>query len=277
MTRGAGYRLDQGGSEIDRTQRLRFQFEGESLEGFAGDTLASARLTNGVRTVARSFKLHRRRGIRAEGWEDPNAFVQLIKPWDEPNLLATSTPLAEGLVARGMHGWPTIHFDLGRVADWLHGVLPAGFYYKTFKWPVRAWPWYESLIRRAAGLGRAPQHAGGPQVERRHAQADVLVVGAGPSGLSAAYHLRRLGHRVTIYEAGPMGGGMMRFGIPKYRLPREIVDAEVARIVNMGVEDFVRSDLQSDPRQDWKEVLEQEPDAGFGREGGHGVLLVGRR
>ena len=102
MTRGAGYRLDQGGSEIDRTQRLRFQFEGESLEGFAGDTLASALLANGVRTVARSFKLHRRRGIRAEGWEDPNAFVQLIKPWDEPNLLATSTPLAEGLVARGI-------------------------------------------------------------------------------------------------------------------------------------------------------------------------------
>jgi 2-oxoacid:acceptor oxidoreductase delta subunit (pyruvate/2-ketoisovalerate family) len=64
----------------------------------------------------------------------------------------------------------------------------------------------------------------------------VLVVGAGPSGLSAAYHLRRMGHRVTIFEAGPMAGGMMRFGIPKYRLPREILDAEVERIVAMGVE-----------------------------------------
>ena len=63
----------------------------------------------------------------------------------------------------------------------------------------------------------------------------VLVVGAGPSGLSAAYHLRRLGHRVTVLEAGPWPGGMMRFGIPKYRLPREVLDAEVARIVAMGV------------------------------------------
>jgi 2-oxoacid:acceptor oxidoreductase delta subunit (pyruvate/2-ketoisovalerate family) len=63
----------------------------------------------------------------------------------------------------------------------------------------------------------------------------VLVVGAGPSGLSAAYHLRRLGHTVEIHEAGPMAGGMMRFGIPKYRLPREVLDAEVARIVAMGV------------------------------------------
>ncbi|MCC7486396.1 MAG: NAD(P)-binding protein [Burkholderiales bacterium] len=62
----------------------------------------------------------------------------------------------------------------------------------------------------------------------------VLIVGAGPSGLSAAYHLRRLGHRVTIHEAGPVAGGMMRFGIPKYRLPRDVLDAEVRRIVEMG-------------------------------------------
>ena len=64
----------------------------------------------------------------------------------------------------------------------------------------------------------------------------VLVVGAGPSGLSAAYHLRRLGHEVTIFEAGPMAGGMMRFGIPTYRLPRDVLDAEVDRILAMGVE-----------------------------------------
>ena len=64
----------------------------------------------------------------------------------------------------------------------------------------------------------------------------VLVVGAGPSGLSAAYHLRRLGHHVTIHEAGPVAGGMMRFGIPKYRLPRDVLEAEVRRILDMGVE-----------------------------------------
>ena len=63
----------------------------------------------------------------------------------------------------------------------------------------------------------------------------VLVVGAGPSGMSAAYQLRRLGHRVTVKEAGPLMGGMMRFGIPKYRLPREVLEAEMQRIVAMGV------------------------------------------
>jgi NADPH-dependent glutamate synthase beta subunit-like oxidoreductase len=64
----------------------------------------------------------------------------------------------------------------------------------------------------------------------------VLIVGAGPSGLSAAYHLRRLGHQVAIHEAGPFAGGMMRFGIPKYRLPRNVLEAEVRRILDMGVE-----------------------------------------
>jgi 2-oxoacid:acceptor oxidoreductase delta subunit (pyruvate/2-ketoisovalerate family) len=72
----------------------------------------------------------------------------------------------------------------------------------------------------------------------------VLVVGAGPSGLSAAYHLRRLGHRVTIREAGPMAGGMMRFGIPKYRLPRDVLDAEVRRIADMGVEIVLNSKVE---------------------------------
>jgi NADPH-dependent glutamate synthase beta subunit-like oxidoreductase len=72
----------------------------------------------------------------------------------------------------------------------------------------------------------APQESSGKK---------VLIIGAGPSGLSAAYHLARLGHAVTIKEAGPLPGGMMRFGIPKYRLPRDVLDAEVQRILDLGV------------------------------------------
>ncbi len=73
------------------------------------------------------------------------------------------------------------------------------------------------------------------QVEAEPTGKRVLVVGAGPSGLSAAYHLALRGHAVTIHEAGPMAGGMMRFGIPKYRLPRDVLDAEVQRILDLGV------------------------------------------
>lgn len=74
-----------------------------------------------------------------------------------------------------------------------------------------------------------------PRFDAQPSGKRVLVVGAGPSGLSAAYHLTRLGHTVTIREAGPMAGGMMRFGIPKYRLPRDVLDYEIQRILDMGV------------------------------------------
>ena len=113
----------------------------------------------------------------------------------------------------------------------------------------------DEAIRRGWQFDAAPQSTG------KH----VLVVGSGPSGLSAAYHLSRLGHKVTIYEAGPAAGGMMRFGIPKYRLPREILNAEIARIVNLGV--TIRLNTRVD---DLAGVLDrQEFDAAFLAVGAH--------
>lgn len=98
-------------------------------------------------------------------------------------------------------------------------------------------------IDEAVGINSVERFLGdvavrnGWQFERPQAETGkrVLVVGAGPSGLSAAYHLRRMGHTVEIHEAGPLTGGMMRFGIPKYRLPRDVLDAEVKRITELGV------------------------------------------
>src|SRR5690242_13703694 len=156
------WRLDNGGRLLDRSQSLRFEFDGVMRHGFAGDTLASALLAHGVHLVGRSFKYHRPRGIYTAGVEEPNALVQLEqRARSEPNTRATTLELYDGLVASSQNCWPSVKLDAGAVADALSAALPAGFYYKTFMWPPtpRWWLKYEHVIRKAAGLGRAAEEA----------------------------------------------------------------------------------------------------------------------
>ena len=124
------------GGRIDRAQPLRFTFNGDVMYGYAGDTLAAALLANGIRLVARSFKYHRPRGIVSAGADEPNALVQLAGALDEPNVRATTLRLFDGLVARSVNCWPGPGFDMGALNSLLSPLLPAGFYYKTFMWPL---------------------------------------------------------------------------------------------------------------------------------------------
>ncbi len=166
MSVPAGGLRTASGGRIERTQRLRFTFDGRSYEGVAGDTLASALLANGVHLTGRSFKYHRPRGILAAGSEEPNALVTVSRDAARvtPNLRATQVELYDGLVAESQNRWPSLEVDFGRINDRLSAFFPAGFYYKTFMWPRKAWQWlYEPVIRRAAGLGpRARACGSGP-------------------------------------------------------------------------------------------------------------------
>jgi len=199
------------GMLTDPARSLRFRFDGRELEGLAGDTLASALLANGVRQVGRSFKYHRPRGIVTSGPEEPCALVDVIGARGrEPNQLATTLPLQEGLTAESQNRSPTLRFDWRAINDRLGRFLPAGFYYKTFMSPGWAWErLYEPLIRRAAGLGRlgaiVPPHA--DPAETVHDHADVLIVGAGACGLAAAQRLGASGLRVILAEQDLVPGG----------------------------------------------------------------------
>jgi NADPH-dependent 2,4-dienoyl-CoA reductase/sulfur reductase-like enzyme len=105
------------GGAIDRSRVLTFSFDERRHEGFAGDTLASALLANGVRIVARSFKYHRPRGIFASGAEEPNALVRVGEDGHaEPNLKATQVELRDGLVANSQNCWPSPAIDIGALA-----------------------------------------------------------------------------------------------------------------------------------------------------------------
>ena len=207
------YRLPSGG-QIDRQRPLRFSFNGQNMQGFHGDTLASALLANGVHLVNRSIKLHRPRGIVAAGPEETNAIVQVGAINDArtlPNQRATQVELYDGLRAYSINGWPSLQFDLMGVLDYLHAFLPAGFYYKTFMWPQRWWMGYERLIRRAAGFGIAPRHPDPDIYDKRFAHCDVLVVGSGPAGIAAARAATQTGARTWLVESQPQVGGSLLY------------------------------------------------------------------
>jgi methylglutamate dehydrogenase subunit C len=203
-------RIGTGGL-IDRTRTLSFTFDGEELAGHPGDTLASALLANGVRLVGRSFKYHRPRGILSAGSEEPNALVELRQgARREPNTRATTIELYDGLDATSQNRWPSLKLDLLAVNQLFAPIFGAGFYYKTFMWPASFWEKvYEPAIRRAAGLGRAATAADPDHYEKANAFCDVLVIGAGAAGLSAALAAARSGARVILCDEDFRLGGRL--------------------------------------------------------------------
>ncbi len=204
-------RLSQGG-RIDRSQPLTFSFNGQTYQGYAGDTLAAALLANGVDVVGRSFKYSRPRGIVAAGAEEPNAVLQIgsTEAAQVPNVRATQQALYANLTATSTNGWPSVNTDLmgilGKVGG---GMMPPGFYYKTFMYPQNLWLTYEKYIRKAAGLGRSPKENDPDIYDYLNQHCDVLVVGAGPAGLAAALAAGRSGARVILADEQEEFGGSL--------------------------------------------------------------------
>ncbi len=205
------HRIIQSNSRIDRDKPLTFTFDGKSYQGFAGDTLASALLANGVRMIGRSFKYGRPRGIIGHGAEEPNALIQLERgAITVPNLKATQVEMYAGLNAFSTTGWPSLNFDVKSIMGRAARFMPAGFYYKTFMAPAKMWPLYEDVIRRAAGYGRAPVDPDPEYYDHLHHHPDVLVVGGGACGIWAALVAARTGVRVMLVdEQAEMGGWLL--------------------------------------------------------------------
>ena len=194
---------------IDETHRVSFKFNGKTYYGFKGDTLASALLANDVHLVGRSFKYHRPRGIMTAGSEEPNAIVQVNDSTNrtEPNVRATEVEIYEGLEASSQNCWPNVNFDIGGINNLISPFLPAGFYYKTFMWPASFWEKYEFFIRHSAGLGKSPTEKDPDIYEHRYIHCDVLVVGAGISGILAAKNAAKNNFKtLLIDEKNELGG-----------------------------------------------------------------------
>lgn len=196
---------------IDRSVRVPFRFQGRDYAGFKGDTLASALLANDVRLMGRSFKYHRPRGVLTAGSEEPNALVTVGSGAGvTPNIRATCQEIYPGLEAKAQNYVGGLGFDLMGVNNVLAPFLGAGFYYKTFMWPQSFWEkLYEPLIRRAAGLG-ALSGAPDPDLQdKAFAHCDLLVIGAGPSGLMAALTAARAGRDLILADEDFLPGGQL--------------------------------------------------------------------
>ena len=180
------------GEWIDRRRPVAFKFEGRRYSGFEGDTISSALLANGVKVLGRSFKYHRPRGVLSFANHDANALVQ----WGaRPNLRADVTAVVEGMELSAVNTFGGLAGDRGRFIEWLAPVLPVGFYYKAFY--SQRW---EPMFRRIAGLGRVQNAARPLRTAKRYGFCDVLVIGAGASGRSAAQAAADAGASVVLVD-----------------------------------------------------------------------------
>lgn len=198
------YRLPQiAGEWIDRTRTLAFTFEGKRYEGFAGDTITSALAAAGVMVLGRSFKYHRPRGILSFANHDVNTLFQI---GGVPNVRGDVIALEADMNVFAVNTFGGLEHDQARWMDKFGRFLPVGFYYKAFN-SKRLFPRWEKLIRHLSGLGRIALDAPRIRTPKRYAFCDVLVIGAGVSGMSAALVAADAGARVLLIDENARLGG----------------------------------------------------------------------
>jgi sarcosine oxidase subunit alpha len=191
------HRLDaQAGEWIDRSVALRFSFEGRDYQGYSGDTISSALAAAGVPYLARSFKYHRPRSILSFANHDSNTLFQVD---GVPNVRGDVSLLRDGMRVSAVNTFGGLVHDKARVLDRFARLLPVGFYYKAFH-SKRLFPRWERMFRALTGLGSVTLNAPRQTTPKRYGFCDVLVIGAGPSGLSAALAAAAAGAKVALVD-----------------------------------------------------------------------------
>jgi len=186
---------------LNRERPLTFLFDGKPVQGFEGDTIASALFASGRRVFSRSFKYHRPRGLLCCSGQCPNCLVEVD---GVPTVRACMKPAREGAQVKAQNVLGSLDHDLMSVVDKVGGpFLPVGFYYRTMMRPRRAWPIYERFLRSAAGLGRIDKHGNRThRFDTEHRRAEVLVIGGGASGSAAAQAAADAGRQVVLVDEG---------------------------------------------------------------------------
>lgn len=193
---------------VDREKTISFSFEGKSYTGFEGDSITSALLANGVSQLGRSFKYHRPRGVFSLANHDVNALCQTE---ETTHIRADITPIVEGMQLTATNTLGGLKNDKGRFIQWIAKLLPVGFYYKAFHTPKCLFKFWEGIIRHMAGLGTVNTSWPAKRVSKRYGFCDFLVVGSGPSGMSAALEAAKSGLNVILVEENAHLGGSLGY------------------------------------------------------------------
>ena len=193
---------------IDRKRIIRFEFEGQQYEAFAGDSISSALWASGEKLLGRSFKYHRPRGLLSCANHDINV---LLENQYDTHIRADVTPVQDGMQVYATNTRGGLRKDRYRWLGKLAALMPVGFYYKAFFTPRRLFPLWENFIRKAAGLGQVNSGWQRRMTPKWYEHADLLVVGAGPAGMQAAVHAAEKGLKVILVDENPHIGGSLDY------------------------------------------------------------------
>ncbi len=212
---------------IDPKEERALQYRGKTLHGVAGDTIASALFSNGVRIFSRSLKYHRPRGLYSLDGECANTLMRVD---GSVNVPTEKTLLTDGMVVETQNVVGSANWDWMGFLDRLDWLMPAGFYYKALHKPAAIWPIAMKRIRKAAGLGAiSPDHNIEGRYDECYGNAEVTVIGGGAAGMAAALAAAESGMRVVLLEARPQLGGCFDYrtttngrGTPLHERSREL-------------------------------------------------------
>ena len=239
------------GEVIDRSSAISFTWNGKKLQGFEGDTIASALLANGEHILGRSMKYHRPRGVLTADFWDPNTTVQVD---DEPNVRASHRKLADGMAVSAQNVWPSLKFDVKAANGLVGRFLTAGFYYKTFMKPAKLWPAYEHVLAKFAPGGSVDLDTPHGRYDKRHAHPDVVVAGGGPSGMAAALAAAEAGSSVMLVEHEHQLGGHLLWGSDDDRAAANELAAACAAA---GVEILTNSTVAGRYEDNWISISQR--------------------
>ena len=220
----------QAGEWINREKVINFSFEGEAFTAFEGDTISSALWAAEQKVLGRSFKYHRPRGVLSFANHDVNI---LMTDGLDTNMRADVVQVQEGMVLHTVNTIGGVKKDKNRIIDMLSPFLPVGFYYKAFHKPRWLFPFWENMIRKAAGLGVTNFNY--PRITKRklHSYCDLLVVGAGAAGLTAAFEAAKAGLQVILIDENKQAGGSLSYDRGGDKIGVEHLDYLLKKIASL--------------------------------------------